>query len=347
MSEFLAAAAQKMGVPEALVRRSAEARAKATGSGTEDILAAWAGGEAAPSAPPPAAEPEPEPEPATPAADDTAPSTEPGPQPSPTPQATPAAAAGTVEPVPTPAEVTPREALDHPVVISVPTMGIAERTMAAVPRWVAVLFFVIPAFGLLYLSGGTSADAVCDDGDVFLRVNVVTGGLVNCDGSAFEGRAAGGGGAAQFLAIGEAQYAGCLGCHGANGEGGVGPAFGSVNAVFTSCLDHIEWVRLGTNGFRDAGISTYGDLARPVGGGGVMPGFLTLTDEQIASVVAFERIRFGGADPDSTFVDCGLVEAEEPVDGEDPADGEAPADSSDDTDTSDGGTEAALTTRSG
>jgi mono/diheme cytochrome c family protein len=77
MTEFLASAAEKMGVPEALVRRSAEARAKATGSSTDDILTAWAGGEAAPSAPPPAAEPEPEP--ATPAADDTAPATEPEP----------------------------------------------------------------------------------------------------------------------------------------------------------------------------------------------------------------------------------------------------------------------------
>jgi mono/diheme cytochrome c family protein len=84
MTESLASAAEKMGVPEALVRRSAEARAKATGSSTEDILTAWAGGEAAPSAPPPAAEPEPES--ATPAADDTATSTEPEPQPSPTPR---------------------------------------------------------------------------------------------------------------------------------------------------------------------------------------------------------------------------------------------------------------------
>lgn len=51
----LAAASAAMGVPEALVKRSAEARAKATGTSVDDILAAWAGGapapEAAPSAP--------------------------------------------------------------------------------------------------------------------------------------------------------------------------------------------------------------------------------------------------------------------------------------------------------
>jgi mono/diheme cytochrome c family protein len=306
MSEFLASAAEKMGVPEALVKRSAEARAKAAGAATDDILAAWAGGEAAPAAAttPPAATPEPETTP-----DAEAP-TEPSPsEPSPVTAAAPAA--GAIEPVPAPAEVTPREALDHPVVISVPTMGIAERTLAAVPRWVAAAFFIIPAFGLLYLAGSGSADAVCSDGDVRLQIDVVTGGLENCDGSAFEGRAAGGGGGAQFLAIGEAQYAGCVGCHGANGEGGVGPAFGSVNAVFTSCLDHIEWVRLGTAGFREAGIATYGDLAKPVGGGGVMPAFASLTEEQLASVVAFERIRFGGANPDETFVACGLVDAPE------------------------------------
>ncbi len=59
MSEFLASAAEKMGVPEALVKRSAEARAKAAGSNTDDVLNAWSGGESAPAAvaPPPAAAP--------------------------------------------------------------------------------------------------------------------------------------------------------------------------------------------------------------------------------------------------------------------------------------------------
>jgi mono/diheme cytochrome c family protein len=330
MSEFLASAAAKMGVPEPLVRRSAEARAKATGSSTDEVLAAWAGGEAAPApaaAPPPAPEPTSEPEPAA----------EPTPEPLPAPTAGPAAGTAvtsrTIEPVAAPTEVTPREALDHPVVISVPTIGIAERTMAAVPRWVAVAFFVIPAFGLLYLSGSGSASTACDDGDVFLQTDVVTGGLENCDGSAFEGRATGGGGGSQFLAIGEEQFVTCAGCHGADGGGGVGPPLGGVTTTFSSCLDHVEWVRLATNGFREADRATYGDLAKPVGGGGFMPGFTTLTDEQLASVAAFERIRFGGADPDQTFVDCGLVGGEEPADGEtengEPPNEEAPAEGED------------------
>jgi mono/diheme cytochrome c family protein len=338
MSEFLASAAEKMGVPEALVKRSAEARAKAAGSSTDDVLNAWAGGESAPAAAtPPPAEPEPSEDTAVEDTPDTAPEPEPA-------QDVQPAATGVIEPIAAPKEVTPREALDHPVVISVPTMGIAERTMAAVPRWLAVAFFLIPAFGLLYLSGVGSADAVCVDGGIRLQANFVTGDLQNCDGSAFEGRTTGGSGGAQFLAIGEAQYPGCAGCHGVNGEGGVGPAFGAINAVFTSCLDHIDWVRLGTNGYRDQGIATYGDLGKPVGGGGVMPGFPGLTEEQLASVVAFERIRFGGADPEQTFVDCGLVESDEPVDGD--VDGVDP-DADSGIGEAEGEAEAGLTRRSG
>ncbi len=46
MSDQLSAAAQAMGLPETLVQRSAEARAAETGANVDDILAAWAGGEA-------------------------------------------------------------------------------------------------------------------------------------------------------------------------------------------------------------------------------------------------------------------------------------------------------------
>ncbi|MFP4074145.1 MAG: cbb3-type cytochrome c oxidase subunit II [Actinomycetota bacterium] len=44
----LSAAAEAMGLPEALVERSAEARAAETGASVDEILAQWAGGEAAP-----------------------------------------------------------------------------------------------------------------------------------------------------------------------------------------------------------------------------------------------------------------------------------------------------------
>ena len=74
-----AGAANALGVPEAILRRSAEARAKASGITVDELLAAWAGGEAPPAAAPAEPEPdsegEPAPEPAatTPAA---APATE-------------------------------------------------------------------------------------------------------------------------------------------------------------------------------------------------------------------------------------------------------------------------------
>jgi hypothetical protein len=42
-----------------------------------------------------------------------------------------------------------------------------------------------------------------------------------------------------------------------------------------------------------------------------MPTFgSSLSAEQIASVAAFERVRFGGADPAETLADCGLAEPE-------------------------------------
>lgn len=60
MSELSAAAAAALGVPEALVERSAAARAAETGAGVDEVLAAWAGGgdvpESAPAETPPTEE---------------------------------------------------------------------------------------------------------------------------------------------------------------------------------------------------------------------------------------------------------------------------------------------------
>lgn len=96
MSDQLAAAAAALDVPEALVRRSAEARAKATGASVDDILSAWAGGGTAPAAPTPAApaaEPTPEAMPAAAEPAATAPPPEPPP---PGPAAAPPVAAAVV-----------------------------------------------------------------------------------------------------------------------------------------------------------------------------------------------------------------------------------------------------------
>ncbi len=90
----------------------------------------------------------------------------------------------------------------------------------------------------------------------------------------------------------------------------MGPALNATLSVFGSCSDQIEWVQLGSAGFLAADRTTYGDLAKPVNGG--MPGFATsLSEEEIASVVAFERVRFSGGDPTSVLADCGLTSGED------------------------------------
>ena len=314
MSENLARAAEVLGAPEILVQRSAEARAAADGVSVEEVLAAWAGGGASPSAS--ASAPAPDPAPVAASVPEPPPVPAPAPDPSPAPTApsapspVPAAAPAPVvaAPLPPPSEVTTKEAVSFPVVVSVPTARLTERTSSTLPRWLAALFLIIPVIGLLYLAGN-SARAGCVEGGVQLAVNRLDSTVVNCDGSEFTGRAVDTTG--NILAVGEAVFETCAGCHGANGEGGVGPALATVLTTFSSCPDHIEWVTLATGGFQEAGIDTYGDLAATVGGGGFMPGFATSnTADEIAAVVAFERIRFGGADPDQTLIECGLVQGD-------------------------------------
>lgn len=317
MSENLSAAAQALGIPEPLVQRSAAARAAETGADVEEILAAWAGGEA-PAAP--AAEPEeaaaeevveeeaaPEEEVAAevPAVTPAPPSVE-------TPAPAAAAAVAPTPPPPTPTEVTEAEAARVPVVVTVPTSNLKERTSFTMPRWLTAVLIVAPLFALYALGG--SATGTCGEGTE-LAADVITGEIVNCDGSEFTGAAIGGG--ENYVALGERIYAGtevagvnCAGCHAGNGQGlGTFPALTGILTTFGACPDHIEWVTLGTQGFQNAGRPTYGDTAKPVAGAGTMPFFsASLSPEQIAAVSAFERVRFGGADPETVLVDCGLAE---------------------------------------
>ncbi|MBA3360184.1 MAG: cytochrome c [Acidimicrobiia bacterium] len=302
----LADAAAALGVPEAIVQRSAEARAKATGTSVDEILAAWAGGGSVPAAS------SPEPTPASPAAE-----TAPEPQPAETPQVAAAVTAPTpvtaapVTAAPAPSEVNAKEALRYPAVVTVPAAGLLERTVGSLPRWLAAAFLVLPLFGLLQLASASSLD--CGQGTE-LSVDRVTGVLENCDGSPFEGRGAPGG-APDFVALGGEIFLGqvvtaanCSGCHGPAGQGGTGPALAGVGTTFVSCADHIEWVTKGSSGFQAEGRSTYGDLSKPITAN--MPSFAaSLSAEQIASVVAFERVRFGAVDPATVLADCGLVEA--------------------------------------
>jgi hypothetical protein len=62
--------------------------------------------------------------------------------------------------------------------------------------------------------------------------------------------------------------------------------------TFPDWRDQAAWIRLGTDNWPAA---TYGATEKPVGGGGKMPGWPTLTDEAIAQVILHER-ELGGED---------------------------------------------------
>src|SRR5947209_11841889 len=93
--------------------------------------------------------------------------------------------------------------------------------------------------------------------------------------------------------------ANCSGCHGAQGEGGTGRPLNEILKTFPDVKDHIAWVE---NGSPAAG-TPYGDPKRPggqriAGSNGFttkMPGFKgTLSAEEIAAVVRYERVTFSG-----------------------------------------------------
>jgi mono/diheme cytochrome c family protein len=120
---------------------------------------------------------------------------------------------------------------------------------------------------------------------------------------------------------GQIYSASCSGCHGATG-GGVGsnPGFADVLEVFPDYRDHMLWVKVGSSGWPG---DTYGANDKPKSGA-LMPPHPTLSDEELAAVVLYERQMFGGlgeaeeeelrqlADgEDVTFADLGLGEASE------------------------------------
>lgn len=312
MSEYLSAAAAALGLPEALVQRSAEARAAETGASADEVLQAWAGGGQVSVAPQePAAEPVEESagEEVGVAEEETRPVAAPAPAIFETPA--PPSSAPTRAPLPE--TVTPAAAARLPEVVTVATAGIREKTSFTIPKWLTAVLLVAPLFALFALGG--SATGQCGEATE-LRVDVVTGDIVNCDGTEFTGQAVGGGGT-DFIALGESIYLGsevtgvnCAGCHGPAGQGaGAFPALTGVNNTFGACTDHVEWVVQGSAGFQAQGLTSYGDTGKQIAGG--MPGFASnLSSDQIAAVVAFERARFGGADAPAVLADCGLVEDE-------------------------------------
>lgn len=289
MGELLAAAAEAMGVPEGLVERAAEARAKAAGATTEDVLRAWAGGGEIEASGPPAAE---QPD------EEAAPATAPAPAEAAEPEALEVEVVGGEEEAPEPEEAPPAAAP-----VEEPELEPEEEAMAAgaLPRWLVALFVMVPAFAVayaLFLPNGPN----CGDAGR-LAVDPVTGVAVNCDSTEY------GTEVIDFFAIGAEQYqlAGCAACHGPNGGGGGNfppLADGELLVTFPEgeCSQHLEWVRLGTTQWPDP---TYGVNDKPVGGSGaIMPGFGQLTPEQLAGVVIFERVEFGGQDLQAALDEC-------------------------------------------
>ncbi|MBK5266848.1 MAG: c-type cytochrome [Acidimicrobiia bacterium] len=309
----LAAAAANIGGPEDLVMRSAKARAEATGTTVDAVLAAWAGGGATPATT--AATPEPG------SAPEAAGSVVETATPEPAPQAAPAASAPIPAPddaptrmvaaAPIPETVTIEESYEWDQVTTVRTAGIKERTRSVIPIWMLGLFTILPLFAVGYITVNSAGPDCGKAGQLAIDFR---NELVNCDLSAYKGVGGGGGGQTDFIANGSATYVTCAACHGANGQGGAGPALsgGSVLTTFSSCSDHVTWVTLGSAGWQAQFGNTYGDISKPVAGGMQAWGE-SLSEEEIRSVVLYERVAFGGEPLDTAIADCGLAAA--PADG--------------------------------
>lgn len=289
MDELIAQIAAQHGYPADMVRRSATARAQAAGVSVEDLLRQWAGGEAAAAAPAAAA---PVAEAAIPAAEAAAPAPA-------APEPAEEAAGPEVEVLP--AEE-PAEAVAEAAEEAAEPSAASGSILAGFPRWLAAAFVVIPTIAMLYALLAPDGPDCGVSGQ--LALDPVTGEAENCDGTAY------GVEVVNFFTMGEELYASrCAACHGANGGGGAGQvlAGGAVLASFPSgqCATHVEWVALGTANWPDP---TYGALAKPVGGFGQMPGFEgSLTEEEIAAVVLYERVAFGAEPLADAETDCGLA----------------------------------------
>ena len=171
MSEHLAAAAQAMNVPEALVQRSAEARAKATGSPVDEVLAAWAGGKS-PAAAAPAPVPTSAPTASVSEPQQEVPTTalpEPAPAPAPQPAASPAAA-------PVAAAVAVIEAVQEEPVEAAP-LGERMRRSARVGAMVGLgmSVFILLLASQWLLPRATTIDI---DGTVGAALDIVPGWLI-------------------------------------------------------------------------------------------------------------------------------------------------------------------------
>lgn len=90
----------------------------------------------------------------------------------------------------------------------------------------------------------------------------------------------------------------CASCHGGEGGGGVGPAFtgGDIITTFAAFEDQAAWIVHGTQGYQDAGRTSYGDTDKPLNGNNaLMPAFgAELHADELIYATFYERIELGG-----------------------------------------------------
>lgn len=97
------------------------------------------------------------------------------------------------------------------------------------------------------------------------------------------------------LSLGGQEYSsGCASCHGAAGQGVSGPALTGVLETWTDFRDHAMWVKLGDANWPAA---VYGDTDKTKRTG--MPDHLSWSDAELAQIVLYERVTFGGMAEDS------------------------------------------------
>lgn len=110
---------------------------------------------------------------------------------------------------------------------------------------------------------------------------------------------------ASSIAAGRSLYQStCAVCHGSEGEGGVGRALDAVVADFPECAEQVRWITLGSSRWEDEVGPTFGASGTPVAGG--MPEYEgTFSDEELTSLAAYTRVRFGGQPEAEALADCG------------------------------------------
>jgi hypothetical protein len=288
MEEILQRLEDSLGVPAGLLERAAVARAGESGATAEDVVRGWGGETVAAVEPPPTAAPEEEA--ASPVIAEVAPA-----------DATP----DEPEPVPV-AEAAEAPAAAEPDDVSEPEEE-SQSVLAGFPAWLSAALVLIPMVALAYVLIAPNGPGCGSSGQ--LAIDPETGVAENCDGTEY------GVDVISFFTIGEELYtsAGCAACHGPDGGGGTGPAFagGAVLVTFPaeSCSDHVSWVALGTSKWPD---STYGANSTALGASGAsMPGFdERLTPEELAAVVIYERVHFGGQSLAEAEVDCGVADVQ-------------------------------------